>query len=322
VPGWSDLAPSWPAQAGKSRELAFLEAVRSGYYVDPEWYSIPIAAAGHELTIAVGAGPLRVGAPGDSIEAGLAHWGTQKIADALGTVVSTAKIEDSIVAAAMSWGSFADAGQATARQIWTPQTQGAPSSTKNLEQASDWRDARPLDGLSAGRWKTWINDNRLMSPQGLKLGKVSGVNYGFWTMAPAVAPPAPGPRPSMTQPALVRVWQRPGTFHDWWHSDYSQLYRPIYRDGWITGPAFPDGAMVSLAELSEDPELWRLVRHDGPGPMRHPWIPPADDGAGTEPLIVIPIAHQDKAQPWAGRAAAGIVGAGVMAAAVAYEVLR
>ncbi|OGS00210.1 MAG: hypothetical protein A2V88_08355 [Elusimicrobia bacterium RBG_16_66_12] len=300
---------------GEAREARALRALMDGDGPVDHWWQLEIEGVDHVLSIAVGREPWRVGSGADSVQVAVSHYGAQRIVDAAGWTLGSARLHDAIVRAATTWGAFIPAEQATAIQIWGPATKGAPAMTRAMVDASRYRDELGASGaFVAGPWKEWISDARLRQPAGLPLGKKQGVNYGFWTPAPAVAPPTPGPRPSATIPAL-RVWQQPGLAHDYWHSDYSQLLRPIWGQGWITGPRYPDGALVDLDTIATDAQLWRLVRHDGPGSLRHPWIPRGEAGPpGSTPLVVTP------RSTWPRVAAAGIVGAGIALAAVAYEV--
>ena len=227
-------------------------------------------AAGHTAQFAIMNDALRVGSPGDSVRLLVDGETAQTIADLFGAVLPTAKLLDSVAVQASI---FIDANESIPG---TQKPDGGPYKTtaKMIEHSAKldtFTDGETFE-LVGGGWKDWINSSRLLAPQLLKLGKNSAINYGYFTTSAAVAPPDPGPRPSMTEPSL-RVIQQPGAAHTVKHVDVSQKLRLVGRAVFVQGPLFPDGEWLDIDKVALHPILWPLVNHAGPLKLHHPWLP-------------------------------------------------
>lgn len=250
----------------------FVQMVAEGDFVAPTLQPVITSAAGHTAHWMVANDAFRVGPPGDSKRAIVSHRTTQAIADLLGLYNTTPKLDDAIAVQAPIFIDFVDA------VVGTQDNKGRPfKSTSQMVLHSDRLDE--LTGgetteLVGGGFKTWPTSGRLLNPSALKpYGKRSGINYGYHSKKlAAVAPPTPGPRPSMTEPS-VTVLQQPGAAHDVDHVDVSQKARYIGPEVLVTGPLFPAGKWLPVPFVSTHPILFGLMHHDLPQPPRHPWLP-------------------------------------------------
>lgn len=266
----------------------FVQMLGEGSFVAPTLQPVITHFAGHSAQWMVSNDAFRVGPPGDSKRAIVSHRTTQAIADLLGMYVSTPRIDDAIAAQAPIFIDFADA------VVGTQDHKGHPfTSTSQMVAHSDRLDqftGGETTELVGGGWKGWDTSGRLLVPSALKpYGKRSGINYGYHTKLPAVSPPTPGPRPSVSEPAL-RVLQQPGAAHDVDHVDVGQKARYVGPDVLVTGPLFPAGEWLPVPFVSTHPILYGLMHHDMPQPPRHPWLPVCEtiDEGGSCPGIPPP----------------------------------
>jgi hypothetical protein len=267
----------WPSTKGPARDARTLLAIRQGDFIVPTFQPIVLTGAGHTAQIMVGNDALRVGAPGDSVRVIVTPEIAQAISDLMGWYGVTAKVDDAIALQSDRFIDFAETIGGTQDPNGQPYSDTAHmvEHSAKLDELTDgetWQ-------IVGGGWKEWINSPRLLLPQTLTYGKQGAINYGYFSTGPSGAG-GKNPWPSATAPSL-RVWQPPGGVHDVHHVDVSQKYRPLGPLAWVEGPLHPDGAWYDLADLSLHPILWPLLNHDGPQPMRHPWLPkcsPIDEG--------------------------------------------
>jgi hypothetical protein len=271
VASWSDLRPIFGSNM-VGRGQATLDVVRSGGFIEPRFCPVTLtdpSLPDVRATVEVMCDALHLGSPGDSVRVIVSNTTAQQIADVLDLRLLTAKL--------------ADARDAQAERQIEPQflaTPGAPSTVQAMEDHSRGiTEAAGAAVFMSDVGKHWIVSPRLSNPTSLRLGKKTAINYGGHTNAKPTKQGTPGPKPAATGGRAV--WQEPGTFHDVSHVDESQTFvamRPhvIIEQGGVASVATAD--MLAL-----HPTLHRLLSHDGPTLMRHPWIAPClslSDGGG------------------------------------------
>ncbi len=171
---------------------------------------------------------------------------TQEIADVLGLMMTTPKIEDLIAL--------------DAEIVISPITQingniTALASSEDYSKAID--NALNKYGDVSGKLintvgKSWVLINRL-GQGGLAYGKNTACNYG-WVHASS--------RYNAVTPGL-KCWQQPGFKHNNVHKDASQVLRLINPKCTLRRKNSGTWEMIDLTTVLLDPELTNLVSHEG-----------------------------------------------------------
>jgi hypothetical protein len=97
-------------------------------------------------------------------------------------------------------------------------------------------------GIADNCGKHWVLTNRLLTkPAG------TAANYGWYD------PGAP-----YVSASGHKMWQTLGTKHNSQHTDYSQIFQPVYEDMAV------DGILRKVWDVLADPELCHLISSEGP----------------------------------------------------------
>lgn len=285
-----------------------LDAVRDGDIVPPDSSTVTTTAGPYTAIWEVATDVLRIGNATDYVRPNVSQLTSQQIADALGGLVTPALVLDATVRSPASGPPVlaidAD-GQLLPRRrfdgtvglsdlVRSPTTAfGAMvEESQRVDQLVHLLTdpvAAPVPVMIGGHSKAWIPDFRLAHPDSLKHGKQQGCNYQL------SSPKAPDRPVSVTMQArdgrdrysklrLVRwnVFQPPGLFHPYTHTDYSQrgprLMSPIAV---VSGGRFGGGQSVLAEALANDADTAPLLSYSGkPMTVRHPWIPPCGGPTG------------------------------------------
>jgi hypothetical protein len=220
---------------------------------------VPLASNtpdGHNATFYVTADALKLEGVRFNVSARL----QQRIADALGCLLLTAKLAD------LLW---------LQRGVTLlPSPQAITSSTKAMQQHSARVDALLQAGSPQGPivqsvGKHWILDNDTLSHPGKACNygwHFPGTSLGGSKWGAAVTPP-------------LRLIQDRGWFHDEKHIDYSQTACLVSR------ACLVDGVKRDLADVLRDPQLAPLVSHQGPlRLLRQPGVSLDSCPVGTAPV--------------------------------------
>lgn len=276
---WSSVRARWlkaagvadPAKLNVASDLiqqSILDEVRRGNVLPIKWREVPIVVGDVTAWISVSRDALRVGVPGDSVRVSVTALTAQHVADMLGVLLATPKIDDAAWAAAdvRLEPVFVQDSQQRAR--FDLAAMEIHSTTIDHRMAT----AGAGEGdLVRGVGKGW-DMSKLIGPG-------NAVNYGFPTSKPTGAG-GRAPWPAATKLG-ARVWQPPGNKHNRKHADYSQTLTLVERAARIEGPSGESAADV--VALASDASTAALVSHEGPVPMRDPWIEPCaplDAGGG------------------------------------------
>lgn len=244
-----------PKYAGKAREDYILNAVKSGQ-ATIEYCSINYKKDDNEATFFVFKDALKI----DGIRVNVSAYTQQKIADCLGCTLLTAKLADLIFM--------------KADVIIKPKPRRIDASTKAMiEHSKDIdKEVAGRKGLISTVGKHWIIDNKLVRPRFPN----QSANYG-WHFKGGL-PGIKGELPvSYKEMPGVRLIQSIGTFHDSFHTDYSQTCILVAQECEINGIA------MDIRDVFKHPEYSYLVNHSGPlSIIRQPNVPE------TKVITVIP----------------------------------
>ena len=235
-----------------AREQLVLEAVNAGLALPIIWRPLTTRIDGHTGTIYVATDTLRFGVPGPNADPSDWDWvrmavtpdTAQRIADALGVLLSTDRIADLV--------------HAQAEVRLTPHTQDPVTATTAAmlrHHAAIEAERAGREGLLSTIGKEWILGPELFPATfpTHPLGQDGAINYGWHTVGPVT-------RDGPYQGRLGFIlWQTRGFRHNRRHVDYSQ---------WVPRFVHPrmlvDGAVVPTAEVMMSPELAGLVSYQGP----------------------------------------------------------
>lgn len=212
----------------------------------------PVHFEWHPLQV----GPVRIWVFADAlkvngIRVAVTAQEAQEVADVLGALLTTPRIEDLI------W------QQADVRI--EPHPGDVVRKTAAQHSAEIDRDLAGRTGLIVTCGKSWVLTNAL------RPGRAA--NYGWHGTAAAY--------PSATIPG-IKVWQPLGTAHNAAHRDYSQTLRLVRRACEV------DGRNADLGMVLQDPELARHVSHEGPlRLLRQPGVETPGSRAPTEPMLAL-----------------------------------
>jgi hypothetical protein len=229
----SEVVAALPEAPGKARETAILEAVRARHFV-LGWSPIEVRDDRHVLRFWVSSDVLRLGDRCDSVRVAVTCRTHRLIAEELGCLLPTPRISDLV------W-LHADVRLGVYTQRPGPAMARKTAFLRHHEQ---------LEAELAGRTglvtagKDWVLCRRLATAPG------RAANYG-WHLPR-------GGHPAVTPG--VRVVQPLGLAHDLDHVDYSQFCRLVQRRCEF------DGGDAELGDILSDPEIARLVNHEGPLP--------------------------------------------------------
>lgn len=155
----------------------------------------------------------------------------QTIADDLGALLTTPKIEDLIYKHAT---------------VKIPPFPGDPAKKTAAQHSAEIDKALAGGkGLVATVGKSWVLSNKLTTSKAM--------NYGWHT---TIKPAQLGPWPSISLPG-INVFQQPGTAHNPQHEDYSQTLRLVARKVLI------DGQVWDLEVALRNPDVASLFSHEG-----------------------------------------------------------
>lgn len=281
------------AEAGSQH--AIVRAVCDGSFLTPDVFPVTLTDGVHELQLTGTSDAIRIGSPNDYVRPVVTHRTAQAIADLMGMVVPSAKMMDAMADQApiqlqsysaphaidpkrldgISGGNFVRSERVagTIRMDRASMEEESDRIDRMINAVTGIPMGSPLPpGLAINQvGKVWITDPVLLFPEALTYGKESGVNYGFWDTA--------APRPSMSS-KKYKVWQRPGTFHDWDHGDYSQRLVLFNRKGAIRGGKYGSSwKTVDIDDIAKDKATAGLLFVGGtPMAMRHPWLPVFERG--------------------------------------------
>lgn len=230
-----------PEVACEEREQAILEAVRDGLALPTEWCDVPTSHGEHAGMLRVGADVLRVGEPGDFVRVSLSARTAQRVCDLCGWTLPTTRICDLLWKAARKVEPALQPATGSERLLrgYSADMSDTEAMARHSEDVT--RLAGPEPGLFENAGKHWVLSNSLLKRAG------RAANYGWFT---ATAP--------YFGPGGLPMWQTLGLFHNLDHVDYSQTLRPV------TEYMLVDGEKRPVREVASDPELWRLVSHEGP----------------------------------------------------------
>lgn len=211
-------------------------AVRAGH-AEYDWVPLDV----DRLRLWVFADALKV----DGVRVSVTAQEAQQVADLVGGVLPTPRIED---------------------LIWQRAAVRIPPFPGDVTRRTAAQHSADIDRAIAGRpgmvatvGKSWCLSNKLSS--------AVAMNYGWHGGSTG---------PSVSLPG-VRVWQTPGTRHNPRHRDYSQTLRLCRRRCLV------DGLEADLRDVLSDPLLAPLVSHEGPlRVVRQPGVAELER-ADTEP---------------------------------------
>jgi hypothetical protein len=275
--------------ADPGSQQVMVRAVCEGSVVPSTMFPVTVTDGTHELQMTGMADALKIGTPTDYVRPTVSHKTAQHIADLLGMVVPTAKMMDAMAdQAPFQVQSYSPPylidpkrsdGVGGGNFVRSEKVAGTiERSRTSMEEESDRIDqflqhfgiplGQPLlPGTAINQvGKVWITDVRLLQPAALKYGKETGINYGFWDTH--------APRQSISS-KKYKVWQRPGAFHDFKHTDYSQRLVLFNRKAAIRGGKYgPNWVTVDLDDVGLDKDTAGLINTGGiPMAIRHPWMP-------------------------------------------------
>jgi len=249
----SKLLTKWGEEPGHKREEKIFDAVLSKYLLPIQWCAVSSSIPHHTCTFYVAADALCVGSDEDYVRVTVSHETAQRIVDALGLALPTTKISDLIHTAA------------SVRIL--PQTQTPDSSMANTSRmvlhskaVSAHVNGRP--GLASTVGKDWVLTNKL-------IGRPDrAANYGWHV-----------PSSSFRGPGGAPVYQPLGLAHNKYHTDYSQVLRPVHR--WTV----VDGRDMLLEDVLTNPELATLLSDEGALKIvRHPGVELVGTGLPSDPV--------------------------------------
>ncbi len=252
------MLKSWGEPPGEKREAKILKSVLSDALLPIEWCAVTSVIPGHSCTFYAASDALKVGDASDFVRVNVSHTTAQKVVDALGLAIPTTKIADLIHTAASV--------------VILPQTQDPDAAMANTSRmvlhskaVSAHVDER--SGLVSTVGKDWVLTNKLVGRPD------RAANYGWHV-----------PSSSFRGPGGAAVYQPLGLAHNRFHTDYSQVLRPIHR--WLV----VDGKNMLLEDVLTNPELATLLSDEGALKIvRHPGVPaeapclPADPVCGGPP---------------------------------------
>lgn len=212
------------------RENQIVEAVKSGSSMPVELRELRSEHGSRVAKIRVMRDAVRIGESGDAVRPAMTPIGAQRIADALGLMLPTAKIVE------LAW------RQGYQISPTTMKADAAMATTKRIVEHSRKVDEK-LHGVASDRsrvvganvGKHWVLSNAAVGKT--SEGAPAFANFGWFR------------HPSNT----LDLWQPVSTRHGTFHVDYSQIV-------WLVHPIVEvDGEPMPLAKVAADPELAPLV---------------------------------------------------------------
>ena len=292
----SSIASQLPQKPGTAREDAILDLVRSGNVV-VQWVPLTVDVGGVRATFQVTAEPLMLGSSSaDGFYPGVTASTLQKIADFYDATLLTPKLVDEIWRQAQV---RVDPFIGMANSEASVRTM---ADTSTFVRHTDAIRAKIPSGVGSGKLlanigKYWVVSAWTSRRLGIKGAPSipSSENYGFFSSAPGVVR-------SVARLPGVNVVQTPGHAHDYNHSDYSQVVMLVKRDVTVCEPAAVSGLggcwqgsgcdapggpgrtrCLDIYDLANDPELAKLVSHEGTINMRLPGVPYVGSRTPPEP---------------------------------------
>lgn len=261
--------------------MDLVRAVKEGR-AKVEWADLVSEHNGHRLTMRIFRDALKV----DGIRWPASARVMQQIADMTATMLPTPKILDLVWLEAGRSGIQFDCvinhklpgrGQPTIVADLTPEIV-SPLVDEKIENAL----GNPA-GLIASVGKYWVLSNRLANPSTLTFGVQTACNYGWHHSKGLYQAVTPG----------LKVWQSQGTRHNDLHCDPSQVVRLVSRTAILRRAGSTVDETVDLHFIARDPELSKLINHDGP--LKHvrqmsvaePKAVKNPDGSYTLPEVII-----------------------------------
>ncbi len=239
----------------KDRENLILDIVQNQQdRLSFSWYPLKVAQDGHLGIFYVLSDALKI----DGVRVNLTAETEQKIADLWGCMLLTAKLCDLI------WHN--------AEIRVEPYTMSITSSTRAMIEHSQNIDKQLPEGyegkLISTVGKDWIIDSKMSKPKVAN----QAVNYGWHFVGNSFKGISGNINSSLLKdPKTGQYWkviQPPSLYHNYAHSDYSQVCRLVTRECNI------DGVTMDLADVLKDPKLSKLISHSGPQQiLRQPGVP-------------------------------------------------
>lgn len=201
-----------------------IDAIRGGKYEKARWTHVPFDG----MTIEVATDAIRMPVNKSLLRMPISYAESIEAAKLLGgVIVPSARIADAMYAA-------------SDRGVFNGLVSSLADSLKMGTVEFSERFNKGLDAQFAGKsglrlaWKLWILNKRIGEPT--PTGPAA-INYGGWNPA--------GPYRCGDVPCAQSV----GGTHDWFHSDYSQLFHPVKRYALAA-----DGSKVDLLDYIEQKE--------------------------------------------------------------------
>jgi len=207
-----------------------LECIKSGDF-EASWTRVSYERNGKYIEVDVMSDALKI----DGVRVNVDATTSQTVADMIDAVMPTSLLADVIH------------GKSTRRIPPRPRpiTSSAAAMIDQSRLIDDDLSTQTSPGIISTAGKHWIVDGRLSS------GKVA-CNYG-WHFDPGKYRGGGSPADCGDLAGFgVKVIQSPGTFHDRFHTDYSQICQLVAR------VALVDGVPMRIDEALEDPQHERL----------------------------------------------------------------
>lgn len=246
------------------REKYIFDRVLAGTF-EAEWTDLSYVNAGKKVTLLIMEDALKI----DGVRVNVSATLQQKLADVFDASLMTALV--------------ADMAYLNAHRRIDPAPMPISTSVASMTKHSTNVDARlkslPVtEGLVADPGKHWILDKKLEQMPG------RACNYG-WHFAGSSYQGITGYTAASgaysINAKVVKVIQPNATAHDALHSDYSQICQLISQVCWV------DGVEKKFSDLLVDPNLAKLVSHQGPlKVVRQPGVPIVQGPKVVFPTII------------------------------------
>lgn len=236
------------------RNAYILQEVGAGR-ADVVWVPLTVKGAAHEITLQVTADAVKV----DGVRFGAGARLAQQVADLLGAFLVTPKIMDLMFdARAVTLPPFPHYDPTRMED-----TSWFVEHSAKIDRALAAAGGLPQGGIVQTVGKGFCLSNQATSQR--------GVNYG-WNMPKGSTLAGVPLYPSVTLSSLVI--QQPGTAHGLSQDDYASTLLMAAPDCGV------DGAARKLQDVLTDPELSKLLSHEGPlRQLRQPGVAPLSPSA-------------------------------------------
>jgi len=258
----SEWLATLPANEGVRRERAIYRAVEERLYVPFDWDLIEVRYGGRIVGFLTTNDVLRVGEVDDFVRVTVNATCAQLIADRLGTILPTTRMADLVHENATTILPFV----AQPPDALMASTQRMVAHSRAIDQAL--RAKGYAGGLIDTLGKGWMISNKL------KARSDKAANFGGHDAGA-----------KLRSPGGLRVVQDLGTWHDRFHTDYSQKWRGYAAWSYL------DGSEISTGELLTNPQTAGAISYEGTMEvLRQPGVEPsggdtADPAAALTPFV-------------------------------------